>query len=68
MDTLAVAARKQLVELGLLEDSGQRRRSPTGEMQVVWRLSARGLLVDEYRTRFRLSWEDALKAVPQRYS
>jgi hypothetical protein len=63
MDHPAVAARKQLTELGILEDSGERRPDYTGVMQVVWRLSPLGLLVTDYQKRLGLTLEQALAEV-----
>ena len=48
-----------LVELGILEDSGERRPDENGTMQVVWQLSALGLLFADYRDR-GLTFEEAL--------
>lgn len=45
-----IAARKELVELGVLEDSGERRADQAGVMQVVWRVSTLGKLVGDYRS------------------
>ena len=44
-----IAAIEKLVELGLVEDSGQRKRSPSGTLDVVWRLTALGHLVGDYQ-------------------
>ena len=65
MDHPVVAARKQLTELGLVEDSGKRRRDNAGVMQVVWRISPLGLLVDDYQERFGLTLEQALAMVAE---
>jgi len=65
MDHPAVAARKQLTELGILEDSGERRRDSAGVMQVVWRISPLGLLVGDYQERFCLTLEQALAMVAE---
>ena len=40
-----ITALENLVELGLVEDSGQRKRSPGGTLDVVWRLTALGHFV-----------------------
>lgn len=60
MDHPVLAARKQLTELGLVEDSGKRRPDSAGVMQVVWRISPLGLLVTDYQERFGLTLEQAL--------
>ncbi len=59
MEHIAIVARQQLTELGILEDSGERRADKDGVMQVVWRLSPLGLLVADYK-RLGLSEEQAL--------
>jgi hypothetical protein len=38
-------ARKELVQLGLLEDSGQRRPNSSGQLEVVWQLTPLGRVV-----------------------
>jgi hypothetical protein len=37
MNRCAIAARKELVELGLVQDSGKRRPDNKGVLHVVWR-------------------------------
>ena len=68
MDSPVIAARKELVELGLVEDSGRRQPDKAGVMQVVWQLSPLGKLVGDYQKRFGLTLEEALKVVPKRRS
>ena len=60
MDSPAIVARKELTELGILEDSGERRPGKNGGMQVMWRLSALGLLVGDYQKHRGLTQEQAL--------
>ncbi len=60
MDSPVIAARKELTELGILEDSGERKPGKNGEMQVVWRLSTLGLLVVDYQKHLGLTQEQAL--------
>jgi hypothetical protein len=43
-----VEARQYLTKLGVVEDSGERRRGRNGEMQIVWRISALGHIVGHY--------------------
>ena len=44
-----IKARQELVELGLLEDSGERRRGADGILRIVWRLAPLAELVEDYR-------------------
>jgi hypothetical protein len=60
-----VVARKQLTELGILEDSGERRRDSAGMMQVVWRISPLGLIVADYQERCGLTIEQALAVLAE---
>ena len=60
MDHPLITARKELTALGLVEDSGERRPDPHGQMQIVWRLSPRGLLIGDYQERFGLSFAQAV--------
>lgn len=59
----AILARQELVELGLVEDSGQRRPDKTGVMQVVWRLSPLGGMVAHYQKHQGITLEQALAKV-----
>ena len=55
----AVRARQELTRLGLIEDSGERRRDPAdGNLAVVWKLSPLGELVGDYK-RLGMTWEEA---------
>jgi hypothetical protein len=60
---LAMRAHKDLVRLGILEDSGERRRNPDGVMEVVWQLSPLGRLVGEYGERLNIGVYEALAKV-----
>jgi hypothetical protein len=53
-------AREELIRLGVLEDSGERRPYPVGEMETVWRLSLLGHRVAEWCNR-GLSFDEALE-------
>jgi hypothetical protein len=50
MDDL-VAARQYLTDLGYLEDSGERRADPAGELQPVYQISALGFIANKYVDR-----------------
>jgi hypothetical protein len=56
------AVARYLVELsdfGVVEDTGQRRTSPTGESQICWRVSALGQRVFDYM-KWGFTFEQAL--------
>lgn len=47
-----IRAREDLVRLGILEDSGERRPDRAGVMRVVWQLSPRGqMAADDLKRR-----------------
>ena len=46
MESPVIVALKRLTELGLVEESGERRPGKNGAMQVVWQLSTFGQLVE----------------------
>ena len=54
---------KDWARLGLLEDTGMRRRGGNGMMLVMWRLSPRGRLVCGYQERFGITFKQALALV-----
>ena len=54
-----VQARQELVEMGLVEDSGERRPNPDGSLGIVWRTTALSGLVKDYRQR-GLTFEQAV--------
>ena len=54
-----IEARERLVELGLVEDSGERRPGRDGKLAIVWRRTKLALLVDDYR-RAGFSFEEAI--------
>ncbi len=55
-----IKARQELVELGLLEDSGERRRGADETLAIVWRFAPLAeLLVEDYR-RSGLTLDQAL--------
>ena len=58
--TAIVRAMAQLIQDGVVEDSGLRRPDTTGRMQVAWRTSAFGDMVSEYQERLGLTFEQAL--------
>ena len=53
-----VRARQELTRLGIVEDSGKRKRDPDGNLTVVWKLSPLGELVGEYQ-RLGMTFEEA---------
>jgi hypothetical protein len=63
-DDLAIRARQYLVDLGILVDSGERRRAPNGEMQIVWGLSERASIIEHYR-QLGMTWEEAAEKAKQ---
>lgn len=42
-----IQARQDLLDQGLIEDSGERRPNDKGELEIVWRLSPLGLEVSQ---------------------
>ncbi len=54
-----VSAREALVELGLVEDSGERRRNPDGTLGIVWTRTPLAALVDDYE-QSGLTFEEAI--------
>ena len=44
-----IRAREDLVDLGFLEDSGERRPDPQGTPQIVWRMTPLGVTQREAR-------------------
>ena len=44
-----IRARRRLTRLGLVEDSGERRRSSAGGLQIVWRLTPLGEAVAQFQ-------------------
>ena len=54
-----VKARQELTEMGILEDTGERRLDRDGNLAVVWDLSPLGWLVHGYEKR-GLTREEAL--------
>ena len=55
-----IRIRKQLVELGVVEDSGERHPDSQGKMQIAWQLSAFGQVVVQYQLELGLTFEEAL--------
>ena len=63
MDSLAIAARKELTKLGILEDSGQRALDKNGVGHVKWQLSPLGRMVRDYQERLGLTVKQALAKI-----
>ncbi len=63
MDSLAIAARQVLTELGILEDSGERALDKNGVRHVKWQLSPLGRMVVDYQERLGLTVEQALAKI-----
>jgi len=64
----AILERKRLTELGLIEDSGNRRLNPTtGQMDVLWRVSRLGKTVFELQERLAITLETALAMAKTRH-
>ena len=61
MDNWVIRARKELTALGIVEDSGKRRRARNGELQIVWRISRLGYLVEDLRRIHGLTFEQAVE-------
>lgn len=61
-----VKARQELTRLGLVEDSGERKRDPDGNLAIVWKPSPLGELVSAYQRlglTFEQAWAKARTAV-----